>query len=114
MNTQNTLGETVKRLREKIGLTQAHIAEFTGVDQSLISKIENGERAMSSDMVDKLSALFCYPLLSATSEAQKDESYSFAFRTTGIEASDLFALAEINRIALNQKLMDTIAGGYEQ
>ena len=111
MNATITLGEKVKELREKAGLTQAHIAAFVSVDQSLISKIEKGERAMSSDMIENLSSLFCYPLLSAFPEAPEKASYSFAFRTAGLDAQDLFALAAVNRIALNQLQMDVLAGG---
>lgn len=111
MKTATGLGEKVKALREKVGLTQAHIAAFIGVDQSLISKIEKGERAMSADMMEKLSSLFCYPLRPDASETSGQVSYRFAFRTAGLEVQDLLALAAVNRIALNQLQMDMIAGG---
>ena len=34
----------IKELREKNGYTQKNIADFLSVDQSFVSKIENGER----------------------------------------------------------------------
>lgn len=111
MKTTIALGSKVKELRENAGLTQAHMATFIGVDQSHVSKIEKGERALSTDMLEKLSALFCYPLHTEAVDEISTPSFKFAFRTAGLEADDLLALAAVNRIALNQLQMDTIAGG---
>lgn len=111
MTMTMALGKKVKELREQAGLTQAHVASYVKVDQSLISKIEKGERAMSSEMMEKLSALFCYPLVSVISKSTGVTSFRFAFRTSGIEAQDLLAMAAVNRIALNQLQMDELAGG---
>ena len=41
------LGERLKELRTKFGFTQADISSLLGVDQSLISKYESGERQVS-------------------------------------------------------------------
>ena len=106
-----TIGANIKELRDDAGLGQKHIAGYLGVDQSLISKFESGERAISSDMLDKIAALFCCPVSVIASPDKCKSSVRFAFRTTGIECEDLEALAVINRIALNQMLMDKIAGG---
>jgi transcriptional regulator with XRE-family HTH domain len=105
------IGTNIKKLRENTGLGQKHIAGYLGVDQSLISKFESGERVVSSDMLDKLAALFCCPVSVILSPDECKLSVGFAFRTTGIEDKDLEALAVINRIALNQMQMDKIAGG---
>ncbi len=103
-----TIGGNIKTLREHAGLGQKHIAGYLGVDQSLISKFESGERAISSDMLDKLAALFCCPITSIAEPDGCRSSVSFAFRTMGIGVEDLKALAAINRIALNQMQMDEI------
>ncbi|MDR3602914.1 Transcriptional regulator, XRE family [Candidatus Desulfosporosinus infrequens] len=105
------IGANIKALRDNAGLGQKHIASYLGVDQSLISKFEAGERAISSDMLDKLAALFCCPVSVITLPDECKSSISFAFRTIGIDGEDLEALAVINRIALNQMQMDKIAGG---
>lgn len=110
INTK-VIGTNIKKLREYAGLGQKHIAGYLGVDQSLISKFESGERAVSSDMLDKLAALFCCPVSTIMSTDECKSSVSFAFRTAGIEDKDLEALAVINRIALNQMQMDKITGG---
>src|SRR5436190_9035558 len=41
-NGAEKLGETVRRLRKALGLTQDQLAEASGVDESYISKIETG------------------------------------------------------------------------
>lgn len=106
-----TIGANIKALRDNAGLGQKHIAGYLGVDQSLISKFESGERAISSDMLDKLAALFCCQVSIITLPGECKSSVSFAFRTMEIDSEDLKALAVINRIALNQMQMDKIAGG---
>lgn len=109
-----TIGANLKALRENAGLRQKHIAGYLGVDQSLISKFESGERAISSDMLDKLAALFCCPVSAIALSDECKSSVKFAFRTMGIDSEDLKALAAINRIALNQMQMDAIAGGFNE
>jgi transcriptional regulator with XRE-family HTH domain len=41
-NGSEKLGETVRRLRKALGLTQYQLAEASGVDESYVSKIETG------------------------------------------------------------------------
>ncbi len=106
-----TLGANIKTLRQRAGLRQKHIAGYLGVDQSLVSKFESGERAISSDMLDKIAALFCCPVSVLMSPNECESPVLFAFRTTGVEGEDLEALAMINRIALNQMLMDELLEG---
>jgi transcriptional regulator with XRE-family HTH domain len=111
MFDMEAIGANIKALRENAGLGQKHIAGYLGVDQSLISKFESGERAISSDMLDKIAVLFCCPVSIITSPDECKSSISLAFRTLGIDCEDLKDLAVINRIALNQIQMDKIAGG---
>jgi transcriptional regulator with XRE-family HTH domain len=42
------LGERIKQLREKRGLTQAQLAELTGLSTIYIRKLEAGERTSPS------------------------------------------------------------------
>ena len=48
----NIIGENIRILRDNAGFTQGNLAHFMGVDQSLISKIEKGERGLSADMLE--------------------------------------------------------------
>ena len=107
----NRIGENIKALREQSGFTQSNLAKYLNVDQSLISKIEKNERSMTSDMLDKLSALF-----GVTSESFRQESIpanqiSFALRASEINEDDLETISAINRIALNLNFMTQLLGG---
>ena len=52
------LGFKVKKLREKIDISQSGLAEALGVDRVTISKIENGERKIYAEEIKKLSEYF--------------------------------------------------------
>ncbi len=56
------IGEKIKQLREKSGLTQSNIAQYLSLDQSTIAKFEKGERNISLSVLEKLSTLFCLSL----------------------------------------------------
>ena len=104
------IGLKIKKLREEAKLTQKQIADFLNVDQSLISKIEKGERSISSDMLDDLAVLFCCSPISIVSSEIQLEKVSVAFRSNLIETSDLKCLSVLNRIVLNQFEMDRLGG----
>lgn len=107
------IGENLKTLREKMGLNQRNIAEFLNVDQSLISKIEKGERNISADMLEKLSNLYGIQIDEIEREQVNMSDLSFAFRASDLSASDIEAISMINRIALNVEFMDKILEGEE-
>ena len=52
------LGFKIKKLREKIDISQSSLAEALGVDRVTISKIENGERKIYAEEIKKLSEYF--------------------------------------------------------
>lgn len=105
------MGKKIKELRTKSNLTQSIVAEFLSVDQSLIAKIEKGERNINVDMIEKLSELFCCPIEYILDEEEYDDSCTIAFRKKDIEDINLEALAVINKIVLNQFEMDKIKRG---
>lgn len=107
------IGKKVKLLRETASFTQQQLADYLSVDQSLISKFENGERSINSDALKQLSALFCCPISSLISGDEVRPAYTVAFRTNAINQEDLMALSVINKIALNQLQMDDLAGGLK-
>ena len=102
------LGNRIRSLREKSKLTQSQVAMFLGVDQSLVSKYEKGDRSISSDVIESLCDLFCCPLDNLLSEDVSEIPVNIAFRTSDLTAKDLEDLTVINRIALNQMKMDEI------
>lgn len=51
------IGERIRQLRQKIGLSQAELAEKTGVSLNTINRIENGHREPKADFIAQLGAL---------------------------------------------------------
>lgn len=99
------IGENIRKLRESAGFTQANLASFLDVDQSLISKIEKGERAISSAMIEKVSDLFGVTVEQLEQQDIKARKLSFAFRGKEFNTDEMNAIAVVNRIALNSEFM---------
>lgn len=99
------IGLKVKYLRESSGFTQANIANYLKVDQSLISKFEGGERTISADMLEKLTTLFGCSMSDFNETTDKYKPLHFALRASQIGEEDLETICAINRIALNSTFM---------
>ena len=111
MITAVQLGEKLRSLRVKSKISQAQLSNYLGVDQSMVSKFENGERHVTSDIIDKLSKLYCISINDLLSGEEVISSFSIAFRSSDLDVGDLDKLAIINKIALNQFEMDRINRG---
>ncbi len=48
--------------RELRGLTQAQLAESSGIDQGAISRYENGMKPISSEVIEVLAAALSFPV----------------------------------------------------
>ena len=101
----NIIGENIRTLRDNAGFTQGNLAHFMGVDQSLISKIEKGERGLSADMLEKLSALFGVTVEQIEKQPVATSKLSFAFRGSDFTVEDMEAISAINKIGLNSEFM---------
>jgi len=99
------IGENLRVLRESAGYNQTNIAIFLGVDQSLISKIEKGERNISADMLDKLAALYGITTSTIVNDVVTGKQLSCAFRCSDLTSDDMEAISAINKIALNSEFM---------
>ncbi len=108
----NIIGNNIKTLRNGMGFNQFTIARFLNVDQSLISKIEKGEKSLSADMLEKLSCLFGVSINDIESSAIEASTLSVAFSASDLSSlEDLEAISAINRIALNSEYMAEILKG---
>ena len=103
------LGERLKELRTKFRYTQADISSLLGVDQSLISKYESGERQISVDMLEKLGDLYCCDLIHTPPVASPE--LQVAFRADSIDASSMKAIQAVNRVVLNSVFMANLLKG---
>ena len=55
---KETFGEYIHKLRVDNGLTLTKLAAALDIDQSTLSKIENGKRNIPSEIIPKLSSFF--------------------------------------------------------
>ena len=100
----------LKQLRKESKITQEQLAKYLNVDQSMITKLENGTRSLNVSMIEKICNLF------GCSDAYlmgEDDAYiplNFAFRSNGIQTEDLEGIAVINRIAMNIRYMNEMMG----
>lgn len=106
--TNRIIGNNIRVLRENAGFTQSSLAGFLKVDQSLISKIEKGERSLSADMLEKLSALFGVTVSQMESQTMAVSKLSFAFRGSKFSIDEMEAISAVNKIALNSEFMRVI------
>jgi len=105
------IGENAKRAREACGFSQANVAEFLKVDQSLISKFEKGLRSLHANMLERLASLYGHRLSDFSSKGGIPElRIKVAYRSSGITADDMEAIHDIKRIALNLFYMNELAG----
>lgn len=98
-----SIGRRLKELRTRFGYTQAAISSLLGVDQSLISKYESGERQVSMDILESLGDLYCCDLVHTQPVASP--VLQVAFRADSINASNMKAIQAVNRIVLNSVFM---------
>ena len=53
-----TIGEQIRKLREDKGLPLRKVAAVLDIDQSILSKIERGERKASKDQIIRIAKIF--------------------------------------------------------
>jgi transcriptional regulator with XRE-family HTH domain len=52
------VGQAIVALRDKFGVSQGRVADAVGVDQSTISRVEGGERALSVSELTAMARFF--------------------------------------------------------
>ncbi len=100
------IGENIRKLRSNARYSQQTIASFLCVDQSLICKIEKGERSISVDLLEKLAALFGIEISEFTKKNANLKTLSCAFRCSELGTDEMQTISAINRIALNSEFMN--------
>lgn len=93
----------IRTLRIRSRLTQNQTADFLDVTQPFIAEVENGTAALTADMLNKLSALYCVPLEYLIGD--NEDYLPSADDLSGYSADDLKAIAVVSRIALNAHFM---------
>lgn len=106
------IGSRIRTLRDEANLTQTKVAEYLSLDQSMIAKIEKGERNITSDVIEKLSNLFCCSVDYILFGKNQEQKFTVSFRTGNLTSDDLNSLAVINKIVLNQFEMERMLKSY--
>lgn len=100
----------LKELRIESKLTQSQLAQYLGVDQSMITRLEDGSRSLTVSLLDKLCSLFGCTEGYLLGENDVYVPLNFAFRSNGIQAEDLEGIAAVNKIVMNIRHMNEIMG----
>ena len=100
-----TIYEKLKMMREKAGLRQGQIADYLGVTQTFISKVETGERNLTVDQLESVVNLYGYSLATFADSVEDAHPIQFAFRAQDVSQEDLRIIADIGKIAINSRFM---------
>ena len=107
----SAMHERLKAMREQAGLRQGQIAEFLGVTQTFISKVESGEKKLTADALERLLTLYGYSLEAFHDVDGAAHPIQFAYRAQEVNQEDLHAIADIGRIAMNARFMSRLLEG---
>ena len=100
-----TIYEKLKMMRKKTGLRQEQIADYLGVTQTFISKVETGERNLTVDQLESVANLYGYSLAAFADPEGETQPIQFAFRAQDVSQEDLHIIADIEKIAINSRFM---------
>lgn len=99
--------ENIIELRKKAKLSQQQIADYLGVSQTDISRIESQERKITASQISKLAMLFGVSI----TDLQSNKNLlpmNIAFRASRISNDDLKTIAMIEKIATNSIFMEEL------
>ncbi|SDB54495.1 DNA-binding transcriptional regulator, XRE-family HTH domain [Pseudobutyrivibrio sp. YE44] len=106
----NIQSNRLKELRKNSKLTQEQMAKYLGVDQSMITKLENGTRVLNVTLIEKICSLFCCTEEYLFGVSDEYIPIKFAFRANSIMTEDLESIAAVNRLAKNIRYMNKMIG----
>jgi transcriptional regulator with XRE-family HTH domain len=106
--SQRDSNNRLKELRIKSKLTQEQVAKYLDVDQSMVTKLENGTRTLNVTLIDKICSLFGCSEDYLLGNSEDYIPLNFAFRANGIQTEDLQSIAAVNKIAMNIRYMNEL------
>lgn len=96
-----TIGKNVKKYREKAHLTQAELAEFVGVENAFISRVERGQKLMKLKTLLALAdALHVSADLLLYQESQNAQIQTLALMLEGQSPEFVDGIIELVRICI--------------
>ena len=100
------VGQRLKQLREEHSYSQTQVAEYLGIDQSNLSKIERGERNFKLSSLIKLCSLYNCSQEYILCRSDEYDKSNISFRTDG--KVDLNVIAKANETMNYLKLLRKI------
>lgn len=102
-NSNITIGQNIKILREKMALTQDGLAQYLGTSREQIGYYEIGKRSIPSAQLSKLANLFCMNEYDFYEEdlANRSINIAFALRADELQTQDLQSIAQFKKIVHN-------------
>jgi len=98
MSNNVSLGSKISKLRQQVGLSQSILAEYLGVDQSYISRVEKDQRQLNLSQLSELASLFGCTLDQLESSDDFTGNSIMMFRAEGLHLEDLKVISRVNRI----------------
>lgn len=108
MERMRNTGIRFKEIRARLNFTQSQVAEFIGIDRSLIAKFEKGERSIGAAPLERACRLFGCDMNVLLGES-KFEPIAIAYRAKDLKNEDLDAIARVQKIALNLRTLKKLA-----
>jgi transcriptional regulator with XRE-family HTH domain len=111
-NSNIIIGQNIRTLREKMGLTQEALAQYLDTKREAIAYYEIGQRSIPSAQLSKLANLFCMNEYDFYEEDLQSRSINiaFAFRADELQAQDLESIAQFKKIVRNYISMKKAMG----
>ena len=106
MNTVQTIGENLSRIRKKHDLSQMQVAEFLGIKRELVSYYETGTRNIPLPHVHKLCDLFGISPINLLEGNESELTVEMSLNK--METKDLKAIASFKKIVMNYILLSKI------
>lgn len=104
MDARVSMGENFRNVRKEVGFTQEQIAKNIGVDRSLIAKFEKGERNIGIAALERACELFGCSM-NVLRGKEEFVPMKIAFRASDLEADDIEAIRNIQKLLLNMRKM---------
>ena len=102
------MSNRIKELRKQSGLTQEQIGLFLGIDQSMVAKIEKGDRALTTVQLSKLINLFACSEDYLLGNNTSDKMMKLAFRLENPTLETMRIVSAVNKVAANMNLLNNI------
>lgn len=104
------VGKRIKEMRKKAKLNRKLVAEYLGVEQRHLSKIEAGKCSISVEQLERLAELYGCDASAFDDRDITINPVRFA-SLRRISAEDIRVVAEISHIASNSRYMATLLNG---